>query len=133
MKYFLDTNIVSYYLSGRYPAMVQHFTKIPAQSICIPSIVVAEVEYGAKKSSNYEKTITPYRSFFSAFSEVGFSHDAALVYGEIRADLARKGTPIGGNDLLIAATVISEGGILVTNNVDEFERIPELAIENWTK
>ena len=132
MKYYLDTNIIIYALKGQYPALPEHFKEIPSQSIVIPSIVLAEIEYGARKSNNYEITMSRYKQFMDVFIKVPFSEKAAIFYGQIRSDLERRGELIGPNDLMIAAIVLAEDGILVTNNVKEFERVPKLRIENWT-
>lgn len=132
MKYFLDTNIIIYAIKSQHPSLQNHFKNVSAQSIVIPTIVVAEIEYGAKKSNNYEKTIKKYKQFMDTFNKVTFSEQAAIQYGYIRSDLEKGGKPIGGNDLIIASIVLAEDGILVTNNTKEFERIPGLRIENWT-
>lgn len=132
MKYYLDTNIIIYALKGQYPALPEHFKEIPSQSIVIPSIVLAEIEYGARKSNNYEITMSRYKQFMDVFIKVPFSEKAAIFYGRIRSDLERRGELIGPNDLMIASIVLAEDGILVTNNVKEFERVPKLRIENWT-
>ncbi|MBO4395238.1 MAG: PIN domain-containing protein [Eubacterium sp.] len=71
------------------------------------------------------------RVFIREFKTVPFSHEAAVRYGVIRNELERAGKPIGPNDLLIAATVLAECGILVTHNVNEFDRIDGLEIEDW--
>lgn len=133
MKYFLDTNIISYFLKGKYPSIVNHFMSVSSRNIFIPSIVIAEIEYGAKKSSDYESNIKNYRRFLDLFTVVPFYEKAAVFYGQIRAALEKEGKPIGANDMLIASIVLSENGILVTNNVSEFSRIIGLKIENWTE
>lgn len=133
MKYFLDTNIIIYALNGKYPAILSHFQKIPSMSIVIPSIVLAEIEYGARKSVDYDKTISLYNAFTSTFESEDFSSKAAIEYGMIRASLEKSGKVIGANDMLIAATVLAEGGTLVTHNTKEFSRINSLSIEDWTK
>lgn len=132
MKYYLDTNIIIYAINNKFPEIKDHFCNIPAQSIVIPSIVMAEIEYGAKKSYDYEKTINTYRRFTDAFEKAEFSEKSAREYGAVRSYLEKAGTPIGSNDLLIAAIVKAEKGILVTHNVSEFERVPDLQIEDWT-
>ena len=91
MKYYLDTNIIIYALKGQYPALPEHFKEIPSQSIVIPSIVLAEIEYGARKSNNYEITMSRYKQFMDVFIKVPFSEKAAIFYGQIRSDLERRG------------------------------------------
>ena len=132
MKYYLDTNIIIYALKGSFPSIADHFRNTPAQSIVIPSVVMAEIEYGAQKSVNYDITIQKYRRFTDVFEKVPFSGHAVSAYGEIRSFLERSGTPIGPNNLMIAATVYSENGILVTHNTREFSRVPGLHIVDWT-
>lgn len=132
MKYFLDTNIIIYSLKGSFPKIKSHFLKVPSQSIVVPSIVMAEIEYGARKSYDYQKTIQQYHLFTDIFEKISFSSSASSYYGDIRSRLEKNGTPIGANDLLIASIVLADKGILVTHNTREFCRIPELQIEDWT-
>lgn len=133
MKYLLDTNIIIYAIKGTYPAIPEHFRHVPAQTIAVPSVVVGEIEYGARKSISYEKTMAIYRAFINTFEVVSFNQSAAVRYGEIRNSLERAGTPIGGNDMQIAAIALAEGAILVTHNTKEFERIPGLQLQDWTE
>ena len=132
MKYFLDTNIIIYALNGKYPAILPHFEQVPSMAIVIPTVVLAEIECGARKSFDYVKTIQLYREFLHPFDVAPFTRHAAECYGRIRADLEAKGQIIGANDLLIAATVMAENGVLVTHNTREFSRISGLAVEDWT-
>lgn len=131
MKYFLDTNIIAYAVKGMFPEIRKHFERVPSTSIVVPSVVCAELEYGARKSNNYERTIALYNSFLREFQVVPFSKSEAAAYGEIRRQLETAGAPIGPNDLLIAANAFN-GGCLVTHNVKEFSRIEGLVIEDWT-
>lgn len=133
MKYFLDTNIIIYAVKGKYPSIVEHFENIPSYNIFVPSIVKAEIDYGAKKSSNYEKTISIYNKFLEIYNVVPFTNDETFIYGNIRSDLEKNGKIIGGNDMLIASIALSHDGVLVTHNVEEFSRIKNLKIEDWTK
>ena len=133
MKYFLDTNIIIYAVKGKFPAIPEHFARVPAASIVVPAMVLAEIEYGARKSRDYNKTIGRYLPFLEPFEVVPFSDAAARSYGEIRSRLEKGGKTIGANNLVIAATVLSEGGILITHNTKEFARIPGLNLEDWTK
>ena len=132
MKYYLDTNLIISALNGKYPAIRPHFGQVPAMAIVLPSVALAEIEYGARKSRDYEKTIQLYRKFMHPFDVAPFTRHAAECYGRIRADLEAKGQIIGANDLLIAATVMAENGVLVTHNTREFSRISGLAVEDWT-
>lgn len=133
MKYFLDTNIISYIIKGKYPKIIDHLKKVPAQSIVIPSIVKAELEFGARNSGNYEKIIIPYMQFLEPFDIKDFDNDSAYFYGQIRQELTEKGTLVGPNDLCIAAIVLANNGTLITHNTKEFSRIEDLRIEDWTE
>ena len=132
MKYYLDTNIIIYAMKNEYPNIKNHFLKVPSSSIVISNIVLAEIEYGARKSKNYKKTIDVYNQFTNTFEMAGFSIKAVKEYGNIRKDLEKQGKTIGPNDLIIAAIVKSEGGILITHNTNEFSRVKGLKIEDWT-
>ena len=132
MKYFLDTNIISYIIKGKYPKIIEHLKRIPAQSIVIPSVVKAELEFGARNSGMYEKIIVPYMTFLEPFDVKDFDSDASYYYGLIRQELSEEGTPIGPNDLLIASTVMAHNGTLITHNTKEFTRIDDLRVEDWT-
>lgn len=133
MRYFLDTNIIIYFLKKKYPEIREHLMGVPSQSIVIPSVVRAEIEYGARKSADYTKTIRLYRKFMDAFHTEGFDECCSEAYGKIREDLEKKGMVIGPNDLMTAATVISKDGVLITHNTKEFSRIEGLRIEDWTE
>jgi tRNA(fMet)-specific endonuclease VapC len=102
-------------------------------TIKIPAIVVAELIHGAEKSLDVEKSTEQVKKFLMPFEIVPFDTLAAYSYGKIRASLEKQGQIIGPNDLIIAATVLSQNGILVTNNTREFSRVKKLALEDWTK
>ncbi len=133
MKYHLDTNIIIYALKGTYKEIENHFRSIPFESIVIPRIVVAEIEYGAKKSKNYKQTIEKYNEFINHFEIIDFDEKASRKFGDIRWTLEQAGKQIGPYDLIIASTVLANEGVLVTHNTKEFERIKGLKIEDWTK
>ena len=132
MKYYLDTNIISYAAKGTFPHLVDHFTENVPEDIVVPAIVLSEIAYGAHKSTDYEKTMAKYSCFLNVFKVAPFSARAAYFTGKIRGDLEKKGTPIGIYDTMIAGTVLAGDGILVTHNVSEFERVEGLRIEDWT-
>lgn len=132
MNYFIDTNIIIYALKGNYPSIIEKFKSTPSFEIMIPAVVRAELEYGAKKSKDYKKSIEAYNKFLSIYKTVPFTENETEIYGDIRSELEKNGNMIGANDLLIASIVLSHNGILVTHNVDEFARIKKLKIEDWT-
>lgn len=133
MKYYLDTNIIIYSIKGSFPAIIGHFMQVPSESVAIPSIVVAEIEYGARKSYNYDRTIDLYRKFMQPFQIIRFGDSAAIQYGIIRSTLERSGNVIGPNDMEIAAITLADDAVLVTHNTSEFGRINGLKIEDWTE
>ena len=132
MKYFLDTNICIYHLNGKFQNIRVKLGGISRDDIIIPSVVVAELYYGAAKSKQRDANIARYSRFVSAYEIMPFDHKAARIYGDIRAGLESKGQPIGWNDLMIAAIVVANRGVLVTHNMGEFSRIDELVLEDWT-
>ncbi len=133
MTYMLDTNICIYVMKNRPERVLERFRKELDRGICISSITLAELEYGMKHSSNPVKNEQSLLKFLLPLSILPFGQAAASAYGEIRAYLQRKGTPIGPLDMLIAAHARAENMILVTNNVREFERVPGLELKNWAE
>lgn len=132
MNYLLDTNIISYIIRGKFPNIKNHFLKIPSILIKIPSITLAELEYGSCKCISYDNTMGKYNKLIEKFDVIPFDKKCAKIYGKIRSDLEKEGNPIGGNDLLIAAIALANNMTLVTHNVNEFSRIEGLMIEDWT-
>ena len=133
MNYFFDTNIIIYALKNTYPNMIKRFEATPSYNILIPSIVKAEIDFGASKSKNPKQTRDLYYKFLSIYTIVPFTEKETRIYGDIRYQLEKAGKLIGANDMLIAAIVMSHNGILVTHNVNEFSRIKGLQIEDWTE
>jgi len=98
----------------------------------IPAIVAAELVHGAEKSANAANNMEQVKKFLMPFEIAPFDILAAYSYGKIRSSLEKRGEIVGPNDLIIAATVLSQNGILVTNNTKEFARVENLALEDWT-
>jgi tRNA(fMet)-specific endonuclease VapC len=132
MRYYLDTNICIYYLKGKFPRIVEKLLSKHPDDIKIPSIVKAELFYGAEKSQQKDQNLQKIREFLLPFEVKSFGDPESEIYGKIRSELEKSGRVIGPNDLLIAATVIANNGVLITNNEREFERISEIDFENWT-
>lgn len=130
LKYLLDTSIAIYVIKRRPAAMLDVFNR-HAGRMAISSVTLAELLHGAEKSQRREHSLAVVEDFSSRLVVLDYTAKAAAHYGDIRADLERKGTPIGVNDLLIAGHARSEGLVLVTNNLREFERIDGLRLENW--
>ena len=131
MKYMLDTNIIVYAKNRRPESVLARLRQCRPEDVCISAVTMAELEYGVSKSSRPEQNRLALMMFLSGIKVLPFDSEAAREYGDIRVDLSRKGTIIGGNDLLIAAHARAEGLILVTNNAREFERVEGLRVENW--
>lgn len=131
MKYLLDTNICIYIIKQR-PATVQtRFSSLHVGDVGISTITLSELQYGAEKSSFPDRNKQTLAQFLLLLELLDYSQDAAREYGKIRAYLEKRGQLIGSLDLLIAAHAKAANLILVTNNIKEFSRVPELLIENW--
>jgi tRNA(fMet)-specific endonuclease VapC len=131
MKYLLDTNTCIRHLNHRSESSIRRLSEIAPEDIAVCSVVKAELFYGASRSNNPEKSLSAQRLFLDRFVSLTFDGKAAEQYGYIRAQLATLGTPIGPNDLLIAAIALANDLTLVTNNTREFERVVGLRIESW--
>jgi len=130
LKYLLDTNIAIYVIKHRPIQVLETFNRHAGQ-LCISSITLAELFHGVEKSAKPDHNLRQVEDFVSRLEVLEYGSKAASHYGDIRAHLERKGTPIGVNDLHIAAHARSEGLTLVTNNLREFERIEGLRLDNW--
>ncbi|MEX2301059.1 MAG: PIN domain-containing protein [Bryobacterales bacterium] len=108
-----------------------HLETVAPNAVRLCSVVKAELYYGAVKSRVREKTLAALRLFMDAFVSLPFDDRAARVYADIRVELEAQGTPIGPNDLLIAAIAVAHNATLVTHNRREFERVSDLACEDW--
>lgn len=131
MNYFLDTNICIYIINKRPSSIVKKLMQFSPQEIGISAIVVSELQYGVAKSSQPERNHQLLDAFLRPFQIIPYDETAAEAYGAIRADLEKKGQPIGREDLLIAAHALAADLTLVTNNEAEFKRVPNLRVENW--
>jgi tRNA(fMet)-specific endonuclease VapC len=129
--YLLDTNACIGFLNGRSRAVLAKLQATPDDEVRVCSVVKAEMFYGARKSRDPDRSLRAQRAFFNRYQSLPFDDAAADAYGRIRAGLELKGTPIGPNDLLIAAIAVANGLILVTHNVAEFGRIDGLTVEDW--
>lgn len=130
LKYLLDTNIVIYVLKRRPIKVLEVFNK-NASRMAISSITLSELMYGVEKSSQINKNLEAVEEFISHLDVLSYDAKSSQHYGQIKAKLEKKGQVIGENDIHIAAHAISQGLTLVTNNLKEFKRVPNLALENW--
>ncbi len=127
----LDTNICIYLIKRKPPEVLQRFISYAVGDIGVSSITVAELCYGVEKSGRPAQNRQALEQFLLPLVVMPFDDEAAQVYGSIRAELERRGTPIGALDLLIAAHALALDVPLVTNNTAEFRRVPGLRVENW--
>ncbi|MBW4440392.1 MAG: type II toxin-antitoxin system VapC family toxin [Plectolyngbya sp. WJT66-NPBG17] len=130
MRYLLDTNVCVVYLNGRSRSVCDQLLSISTDEIAVCSIVKAELFYGAMRSNNPTQTLNRQQQFLSRFVSLPFDDEAARTGGQIRAQLAIGGSPIGAYDLQIAAIALANHLTLVTHNTREFERVEELQIED---
>ncbi len=130
LTYMLDTNICIYVMKTYPPAMREKFNAL-AEQLCISSITLGELHYGAEKSARRAENLTAIAHFVARLEVLPFAAKAAAHYGQVRADLERAGKPCGPHDMQIGGHARSEGLIVVTNNMREFARMPGVRAENW--
>ncbi len=132
LRYMLDTNIVIYVIKRRPVELLEVFNNHVGQ-MCISSITLAELLHGVEKSTMPDHNLLQVEDFVSRLEVLHYGDKAAAHYGDIRADLERKGSTIGVNDLHIAGHARSEGLTLVSNNTREFKRVDALRLTNWVE
>ncbi len=131
MKYLLDTNICIFVIRQKPLVVVEKFKQFVADELAVSSVTLAELRYGADKSSHIGKNHAALDLFLAPLAIVDFDSQAAEHYGAVRADLERRGLPIGPLDTMIAAHALRLGLPLVTNNTSEFARVSGLLLEDW--
>ena len=132
LKYMLDTNIIIYTVKKR-PEQVRKLFKQHSEQMCISTITLGELIFGAEHSQQVERNLADIEAMISRLEVLSFDNKAAYHFGQVRAHLYNHGQPIGPYDMMIAGHARSSGLILVTNNVKEFAGIPGLILENWAK
>lgn len=130
LKFMLDTNICIFTIKNK-PERVRERFNLNSDRMCISSVTLMELIYGAEKSQAVERNLAVVESFVSRLSVLDYDALAAVHSGQIRAELAGRGTPVGPYDQMIAGHARSRGLIVVTNNLKEFERIPAIRVEDW--
>ena len=131
MKYMLDTNICIFIIRNKPETVIRKFMEYDAGDICISAITYAELVHGVEKSAAREKNRIALTVFLSEIQIIPFDDAAAQAYGVVKAELQRRGTPIGPLDTLIAAHAKALKVVLVTNNTREFSRVDGLVVEDW--
>jgi tRNA(fMet)-specific endonuclease VapC len=129
--FLLDTNFCIQILTSRSPHIQQRFLQHSPEEIALCSIVKAELLYGARHSQRVETNLQLLQTFFEPLQSLTFDDRCAEEAGQIRADLAAQGKPIGPNDLLIAAIARTHDAVLVTHNTKEFSRVTNLRWVDW--
>jgi tRNA(fMet)-specific endonuclease VapC len=130
LKYLLDTNIVIYVMKRKPIEVLGKFNENSAR-MAMSVITLSELFHGAENSSRVSDNLLAIEDFVSRIEVLPYTTKASQHYGAIRAALEKRGQVIGVNDLHIAAHARSEGLTVVTNNTDEFARVPALMVENW--
>ncbi len=130
MRYLLDTDICIYVINERPPAVLQRFLAHESEGLGVSAVTAGELYYGVRKSGSRRNLLLLDR-FLAPLEVADFGADAARAYGELRSALEAKGTPIGPLDTQIAAHALALGVTLVSNNLREFKRVPNLRLETW--
>ena len=129
--YMLDTDIASYIMKGSNAAVMSRLQQIAVSDVCISAITKSELMYGVEVSPRKARDQMRIETFLRSIRVSDYTGDAAVDYGQIRANLKQRGVMVGSNDLLIAAHARCMGLTLVTRNTREFGRVRGLKIENW--
>lgn len=132
LRYMLDTDICIYIMNDRSQRAFMELTRHDREEVCVSAITVAELCYGNQKSQKVDFNFERLRRFLEVVQVQNFDAVAAQEYGELRAELEKRGEKIGGNDMLIAAHANSLDLTLVTHNVREYARVPGLEVADWT-
>jgi len=133
MRYLLDTNTCIYIIKRSPEQVMLRFKRLRVGDVGVSAITVCELQFGVSNSSQPERNQRALTEFLGPLEILDFPAAASVVYGDIRTRLQRAGTPIGSYDLLLAAHALQRELTLVTNNVREFLRVPDLRTENWIK
>jgi len=131
VQYLLDTNACVDYLRGRYSSVVERIQRSLPTDLCLSTVVIAELRYGAEKSQKPKKNHKAVDRLIAEIPVMAFDPEAARIYGRVRKNLEAEGKVIGPYDMMIAAHALSLERTLVSDNVKEFERVNGLLLENW--
>jgi len=132
IKYMLDTNILIYTIRNR-PTKVRQAFKKHSAFLAMSTVTLGELIYSAEKSTQSARNLADIEALAARLDVIPFDSEAAIHFGQVRAELANSGKVIGPYDLMIAGHARSRGLILVTNNLREFKRVPGLRVENWVR
>ena len=126
----LDTHICIYIINAKTPGVLARFQQYRLGDIGLCSVEAAELAFGVAKSGS-ARNRQALEMFLAPLTILPFDAPAVWAYGDLRADLERRGTPIGSLDTMIAAHALSQQAMLVTNNTREFAKVPGLQLDNW--
>ena len=132
MRYLLDTDICIYFLKGN-KTVVDMISSLDGNDISISLITLAELQFGAYNSQRIQQNLERVAFFTSSLATLPLTADITDMYARIKATLSKAGNPVDDFDILIGATAIVNGLVLVTNNEQHYSRIAGIALENWTK
>ena len=133
MLYMLDTDTCAFIARQKHAKVTSRFRSHRAGELAMSVVTYGELRVGAEKSDRYPASLDALELFIQVVPVLSIEPEVAQLYSKIRLDLERRGQIIGANDLWIASHCLHLGLTLVTNNVREFKRIPNLPIENWTQ
>jgi tRNA(fMet)-specific endonuclease VapC len=131
-RFMLDTDTCSYIMKRSHPQVIKRLQSVAVGDVCMSVVTKAELLYGVEVSPRRAQDAAALAAFLPYVDALALNDDAATHYADIRADLKKRGTMIGANDLFIAAHARAQDLTLVTNNSTEFSRVSGLALENWT-
>lgn len=127
----LDTNVCIGWLTAKDLGVKRQLASLKRDEVALCSVVKAELLYGARSSARVRENLERLEALFVLFPSLPFDDSASEHYGAMRAQLRRAGTPIGGNDMLIASIALANDATLVTRNEQEFRLVPGLRVEVW--
>jgi tRNA(fMet)-specific endonuclease VapC len=133
LRYLLDTNICIYIAKQRPPSVAKRFERLSVGDVGMALTTFGELRFGAEKSARRDAALETITRLTEMIPVVMPDEHVGECYGVLRAQLERAGTPIGNNDLWIAAQALALGITLVSNNTREFERVPRLKLANWVE
>lgn len=129
--FLLDTNVCIYLMKNTFPELTERVFSCSPTELFISSVTVFELEYGVAKSSRVEENHLKLLLFLAPFNIIDFDSSDALIAGQIRHYLEKRGTPIGPYDIQIASQGLARNMTVLTHNISEFSRVPNLKAEDW--
>jgi tRNA(fMet)-specific endonuclease VapC len=131
IRYMLDTDACIALIKRRPETMRSRLCRLSPEEVGVSGIVAAELWFGVEHSRKKRQNAGALKDFLNYVTLLDWPWEAGPLYGKIRTGLQKRGTPIGAMDLLIGSHALFLNAVLITNNTREFERIPDLQIENW--